>query len=145
MADKRPKAKPKAKAPTDQRAAPEPGPTGPRAWLWFRNEDGGRLKAREEFEQLPTAGQAGLALRVDRYLKGESRYKDVDSLGGGIFELRHRHLNNHYRVLFMLWGRHCVALTAFYKNQQQTPKADVDRARTRAARWVELFGDTPEA
>ncbi|WP_419197611.1 type II toxin-antitoxin system RelE/ParE family toxin [Microbispora hainanensis] len=84
-----------------------------------------------------------MAKRVDRYLKGESRFKDVDSLGDGIFELRHRHLNNHYRVLFMLWGPHCVALTAFYKNQAKTPKADLDRAKARAARWREVFGKEP--
>jgi phage-related protein len=101
------------------------------------------LKAREEFEELPVDGRAGLAKKIERYLEGQSRYKDVDNLGDGIFELRHRHLNNHYRVLFMLWGPHCVALTAFYKNQQKTPKSDLDRARSRADRWRELFGKEP--
>lgn len=122
----------------------EPAPPPfPRRWLWWRKERDGRPKAKEEFEGLPLEGRAGLAKRVERYLAGESRYKDVDSLGDGIFELRCRHQNNHFRVLFMLWGRHCVALTAFYKNQKQTPKADVERAKSRAKRWCAVFGKEP--
>jgi phage-related protein len=130
-------------------AGRQPEPAGPppparRAWIWFRNDRQGRPKAREEFDALPPVPRAGLAKRIDRYLSGESRFKDVDSLGGGILELRHRHLNNHYRVLFMLWGPHCVALTAFYKNQRTTPKADVERARIRARRWKDVFGEEPK-
>jgi phage-related protein len=92
---------------------------------------------------LPPTPRGQLAVRINRYLAGETRYKDVDSLGDGILELRVRHGNNHYRVLFMLWGPHCVGLTAFYKNQQQTPASDLSRAKTRAARWREVFGERP--
>ena len=112
-------------------------------WLWFRNEAGGRPKAKEEFEKLPTSGQAGLALVIKRYLSGETRFKDVDSLGDDLLELRYRMSNNHYRVIFMHWGPDCVALTAFYKNQRQTPKKDLDRARTRASRWRAVYGSAP--
>jgi phage-related protein len=114
-----------------------------RNWIWFRNDRDGRSKAREEFDAFPTVPRAGLAKRIDRYLSGASRFKDVDSLGDGILELRHRHLNNHYRVLFMLWGPHCVALTAFQKKQRATPRMEMERARTRARRWKEMFGEEP--
>src|SRR6266511_3674612 len=128
-----------------RRPAPDRSVSPPRRkWIWFRNARSGRPTAREEFDALPTVPRAGLAKRIDRYLGGESRFKDVDSLGDGILELRHRHLNNHYRVLFMHWGPHCVALTAFYKNQRKTPKNDVDRAKRRARRWREVFGDEPK-
>jgi phage-related protein len=43
----------------------------------------------------------------------------------------------------MHWGPDCVALTAFYKNQRQTPKKDLDRARTRASRWRVVYGKAP--
>ena len=66
----------------------------------------------------------------------------MDSLGDHILELRHRRGNNHYRVLFTLWGRHCVGLTSFYKNQQQTPKADKNE-RSSGKRWIQLFGKEP--
>lgn len=125
---------------------PEPAGSPPparRTWIWFRNDVYGRPKAREEFDALPPVPRAGLAKRIDRYLGGESRFKDVDSLGDGILELRHRHLNSHYRVLFMLWGPHCVALTAFHKKQRATPKGELDRARIRARRWKEVFGEEP--
>jgi phage-related protein len=103
-----------SKRKSGRRPPPDASPPPRRKWIWFRSERGGRLKALEEFDALPAVPRAALAKRIDRYLSGESRFKDVDSLGEGILELRHRHLNNHYRVLFMLWGPHCVALTAFY-------------------------------
>jgi phage-related protein len=115
-----------------------------RKWIWFRNTREGRSPAREEFDALPPVARAQLSVRIDRYLAGETRYKDVDSLGDGILELRVRLGSNHYRVLFMLWGSHCVALTAFFKNQQKTPPADLRRAKTRAARWQTVFGQRPD-
>ena len=115
-----------------------------RKWIWFRAEAGGRLLARDEFDALEVQGRAGLAKCIERYLAGESRRKDVDSLGDGLFELRYRHMNNHFRILFTLWGPHCVALTAFYKNQQKTPPGDLRRARRRADQWRETFGRKPQ-
>lgn len=112
-------------------------------WIWFRASRESRPKALEEVQALSKPGQAGLSLRIQRYLAGESRYQDVDSLGNGMLELRHRVGNNHFRVIFMRWGDDCVALTAFYKNQQQTPQVDLDRARRRAGAWVEHFGVKP--
>jgi phage-related protein len=132
-----------SKRKSGRRPTSDTSPPPRRKWIWFRNDRGGRLKAREEFDALPAVPRAALAVRIDRYLNGDSRFKDVDSLGEGILELRHRHLNNHYRVLFMLWGPHCVALTAFYKNQRATPKTDLDRAKARAKRWREVFGSEP--
>ncbi len=114
-----------------------------RRWLWWRSGPGARAKGLEEFEALPVEGRAGLAVRIDRYVKGETRFKDVDALGDGIYELRHRHGSNHFRVLFLLWGPHCVGLTAFYKNQQSTPKPDLDRARRRAEAWRSAYGKEP--
>lgn len=113
-------------------------------WLWFRTEPGARRSAREEFEKLPTAGRAGLAVVIERFRTGTSRRKDVDSLGSGLYELRYRFGNNHFRVIFTWWGPHCVGLTVFFKNQQKTSKTDLDRARNRAARWRAAFGDEPD-
>jgi len=57
-----------------------------------------------------------------------------------MYELRYRKGNNHYRLLFFLWGPHCVGVSAFYKNQQATPKSDVETAKTRRAQWHDSFG-----
>jgi len=117
--------------------------TRPRTWYWFRHEKVGRERGREEFERLPIKEQAELAVKIERFLNGQSRLKDVDSLGDHILEIRHRTGSNHFRVLFTLWGPHCVGLTSFYKNQQETPKPDKDRAIKRRKRWIELFGEKP--
>jgi phage-related protein len=82
---------------------------------------------------------------VKRYLEGTNRRSDVDHLGDGLFELRTRVGSNHYRVIFFLWGDHCVALTAFYKNQQQTPSRLIQRAQDRRRSWLATFGRLPPA
>lgn len=100
-------------------------------WVWWPNEVGRRSRAEEEFMDLPPAVRGEMASRIKRFLEGESRFKDVDDLGGGIKELRHRVGNNHYRVLFAIEGRVCIGLTCFYKNQQRTERVDLERARKR--------------
>jgi phage-related protein len=97
----------------------------------------------EEFKTLDVDGRAGLTKLMQRYRDRQTRAKDVDSLGDGIFELRHRVKHVRFRLLFMHWGPHLVALTAFQKDQRKTPKPDLDRAKVRAKRWVQVFGDKP--
>jgi phage-related protein len=121
----------------------KPASTTVRRWIWFRSEPGGRRVALEEFEALAIHGQAGLAKVMQRYRDGQSRRQDVDSMGDGIFELRYRRGTERFRLLFMPWGPHLVALTAFQKKQPKTPKPDLDRARTRAKRWRHAFGAEP--
>lgn len=136
---------PKADKPEDGGKQSGGAPTGKnRKWIWFRPSAEGRSPARKEFDALPPEGRGRLLKAVERYLKSETRRHDVDHLGGGIYELRTRVGNNHFRVLFFLWGQHCIALTAFYKNQQATPQTDQDRAKTRRAAWKKAFGDEPK-
>jgi phage-related protein len=114
-----------------------------RRWIWYRSQPGGHRLALEEFEALDVDGRAGLAKAMQRYRDGETRRHDVDSIGEGIFELRYRHHTERFRLLFMLWGPYLVVLTAFQKKQTKTPKPDLDRARTRAKHWREVFGTRP--
>ena len=99
--------------------------------------------ARKEFEALDVDGRAGLVKKMQRYRDGQARRQDVDHLGDGIYELRYRHGSDQFRVLFMFWGPHLVALTAFQKKQAKTAKIDHDRARSRAKRWRQVFGTEP--
>ena len=82
---------------------------------------------------------------MQRYRDGQTRRHDVDSMGDGIFELRYRYGTERFRLLFMLWGPHLVALTVFQKKQAKTPKVDLDRARSRAKHWRQVFGTEPTA
>lgn len=102
-------------------------------WVWWPNQAGRRSRAEEEFLALPPRVRGELADRIKRFVSGETRYKDIDDLGGGLRELRYREKNNHYRILFCVEGRLCIGLTCFYKNQQKTEKRDLDRARERMA------------
>lgn len=76
-----------------------------------------------------------MLIRIGRLLQGETRFKDVDDLGDGIKEIRHRVGSNHFRILFFIKGRICVGLTCFYKNQQKTEKKDLDRAKQRRDKY----------
>jgi phage-related protein len=115
-----------------------------RPWKWWRSQPGGRSAAEEEFLALPTVGQAELAAKITRYRRGESRRSEVDALGDGILEIRHREQTLRFRVLFMNWGRYSVGLTAFCKKEPKTPSPDLARARSRAKLWKEVFGKEPD-
>jgi phage-related protein len=80
---------------------------------------------------------------MERYRDGQARRQDVKFLGDGIYELRYRGTEQ-FRLLFMFWDPHLVALTAFQKKQAKTPKSDLDRARARAKRWLLTFGAKPD-
>ncbi|MFC5290938.1 type II toxin-antitoxin system RelE/ParE family toxin [Actinokineospora guangxiensis] len=109
-------------------------------WNWWRSSLNARPKAKEEFDALPDRPRAQLWKKVERFLAEESRRKEVDHLGGGIMEIRHRDGNNHFRVLFFRWCDRYIALTAFYKNQQKTPPVDLNRAKERMKSWRNTFG-----
>lgn len=100
----------------DRRARPRghgqaAGPEQPaeRRWIWYRSERTGRAIARDELEALPVEGRAALAKVMQRYRDGQYRGHDVDSMGDGIFELRCRHGNDQFRLLFTSWGPHLIA------------------------------------
>jgi phage-related protein len=118
----------------------------PRTWAWFRTtRDAESSPVERDFLKLPEAAQAALWAAMKRHAVDESRRKDVDHLGDGIYEIRTRIGNNHYRVLFFRWGPKLVALAAFYKNQRTTPKQDIETAKKRRTRWREAFGDERNA
>lgn len=127
----------KAKPTRDESAQPER-----RRWIWYRDDPEGGV-ALQEMRKLDRDGQARLAVVIERYQASQSRRKDVDHLGDGLFELRTRVGNNHFRVIFCRWGPHLLALTCFAKNQQKTPKQDIDRAKTRRSDWQRSFGKGP--
>jgi phage-related protein len=119
------------------------GSVQPRKWIWFRPDKDGTPVCKKEFDDLPASGKGRLLAVMQRYLAGEQRRQDVDHLGDGLYELRTRVGNNHFRVLFFFWGADCVGLTAFYKNQQQTPTQDKKRAEKRRIQWKQTFGSPP--
>lgn len=114
-------------------------------WFWFRSSASARPKAYEEFCELPGAAQAVLDLTLIRLIENRSRSADVLHICDGLYELRCRHLNNQYRIIFMRWGPHYVGLVSFLKNQRKLPSRELDRAETRAKKWRTEFGRKPES
>ncbi|WP_282005978.1 type II toxin-antitoxin system RelE/ParE family toxin [Propioniciclava sinopodophylli] len=100
-------------------------------WHWWRASADGRCATLKEFEKLPPSAQGALLEIMKSWREGRTGRKEVNSLGGGIFELRHREGNNHFRVLYYVDGRVGVVLRSFYKNQQKCPPSELETARQR--------------
>lgn len=137
MPAKRSKGKGAAQTPFPPRREPDPEPEQvPRRFVWWDSGGSARPRCLDEYlSSVPADVRMQMDATISRYLEGVSRRQDVDHLGDGIYEFRRRKGNNHYRILFFHCGRDVVALTAFYKNQQRTPKQDIDRAIKRRAAW----------
>lgn len=97
-------------------------------WKFFRASVDGRPVFKKEFDKLPDQARAALIVLMQRYLVGDLAAGSIKPIRGDILELRWHEANNHFRVLFFRWGQHPVALTAFYKNQQKTPKTKIETA-----------------
>jgi phage-related protein len=100
-------------------------------WVWTP-------QAEKEFDKFPDVMQGNFFDLIQRVLDRQTRAGagDVKSVHRGIFELRDRHKNNHYRVLWFVHDRVCVAVTCFYKNTQKTEKKDIDRAIARRKAYL---------
>ena len=80
---------------------------------------------------------------MEQYAGGQLASDNLKPIRDDIWELRWRQGNNHFRVLFFRWGPHPVALTAFQKKQQKTPRTRIATAVERKKNWLKAFGETP--
>lgn len=99
-------------------------------WEWWAGA-GAQSAARKDFDDLEAEGRAALAVVMRKWLQGATTRSECELIEKDLYELKTRVGSNHYRVLFSIRGRVCWVLTAFYKNQQQTPESDKKRARKR--------------
>jgi phage-related protein len=61
------------------------------------------------------------------------RRPHADFLRDGIYELRARHRNVHYRLLYFFYGSNVAVLAQGLAKEGKVPDADIDRAITRKA------------
>ena len=108
---------------------------------WWSNGEVGVPRALKEFNSLPKEMRGRLVAAMQRSVEGTSRSDDRTKLTADIWEWRAHKGNNHYRVLYCKWQGDFVALTAFYKNTQKTPKQLIERAEGRRASWVKAHPD----
>lgn len=112
----------------------------PRNFRFYRAPGADRVVAREEFESLEDHGQAALAEAIVRFRNHQERPGEVKKLkdSDDIWELRVKVGNDPFRALFFYDSEVVViCVTCFYKNQQNTPKADIKRAANRKRAWQE--------
>lgn len=95
-------------------------------------------QAEKEFDKFPDIVAGNFLDLIERVLDRQTRAGagDVKKLDAHIFELRDRHKNNHYRVLWFVHSGACVAVTCFYKNQQKVQRQDLDRANARRTAYL---------
>lgn len=100
-------------------------------WVWT-------AQAEREFDKFPEAMQGNFLDLIERVLDRQTRAGagDVKPVERGIYELRDRYKNNHYRVFWFVHARVCVAVTCFYKNSQKTERKDIDRAIARRKAYL---------
>lgn len=101
-------------------------------WCWSCASSDGRSAAEEDFYDLDEDVRIALTNIMRKMLRGTTTRREVKPLGDGLRELRYQVGNNHFRIIFAIDGRACVALHVFYKNTQQTRNKDLVLAKKRA-------------
>lgn len=96
-----------------------------------------------EFKALSKQGQGALAAKLKRLKKAEISLKDLRHIEGEIYEIRAQVGNGHFRAMVIQDSPvHYIVLSCFYKNQNKTPKQELDKARQRLKRWRGNAGTT---
>lgn len=112
----------------------------PATSVLFYAEDG-ISPVLEDLEHLRRKNEAAAAACYDRIeslvaLGHELRRPLADALRDGIRELRARHLNTHYRVLYFFHGKGVAVLAHLVSHKKgAVDPADIDRALRRKARF----------
>ena len=100
-------------------------------------EEDGSAPLLEWQEKLPEGAQIKLQARVE-LLQAQGhklRRPHCDLLEKGIYELRFRRGNTHYRVLYFFWGKAAVVLSHGLVKVARVPKAEITRALRRKAKF----------
>lgn len=109
-----------------------------RNFRFYRAPGSDRVVAREELEGLEVHGRAALVEAIGRFRVHQERRGEVKKLKGtdDLWEIRVKVAGDPFRAIFFYDSDVVVVcVTAFFKNQQQTPKQDLDRAATRKKIW----------
>ncbi len=85
---------------------------------------------------LPAKVQDKCIVRVERLagMGHELRRPEADYLRDGVFELRVRHMNVHYRMLYFFHGKRAVISHGLVK-EGKVPKREIELARRRKQKF----------
>lgn len=103
---------------------------------WFAPGGETEPVSKREFKSLSKEGQAALATKIKRLAKAEIGLQDLRHVQGEIYEIRTQVGNNHFRAMVIQDSPvHFIILSCFYKNQNKTPKKEMEKAQQRLRRW----------
>jgi phage-related protein len=107
----------------------------------------GRVPVREFLDSLDEAAAAKVVAFIERLrvygLTMPAKY--VKKLGGDLFELRVKHFDRIFRVVYFYQpGMLIVAASGFQKKAQETPPAEIARAQRLRALWLKYRNRYPE-
>lgn len=108
----------------------------------------GRRPAREFIEALDenAAAKVDALIARLRVFGTQMPGKFVTKLSADIFELRVKHFDRIFRVLFFYQpGRVVVLTSGFQKQTQRTPPGEIERAERLRALWIRYHNTYPDS
>ncbi len=108
----------------------------------------GRVPLREFLESLDDEAAAKILALVERLRSQGTRMqgKFVKKLGRELFELRVKHFDRIFRVLYFYQpGMLVVATSGFQKKSQETPPSEILRAGRLRSLWLKYRNRYPES
>ncbi len=115
----------------------------PEAQIIFYQDDTGKVPVLEWLKTLLKQDKKGYANCVAKIRQlantgYELRRPAADYLRDGIYELRAKHINVQYRILYFFYGQNVAILThAIIKDSDKVPIIDIDRAIKRKSQFEE--------
>ena len=108
----------------------------PEAEVVFFAEDDGAAPALQWLDKQPEKVQNKFIVRIERLCEcgHELRRPEAAHLRDGIYEVRVRHLNVNYRLLYFFHGQRAVISHGLTK-EKRVPDIELDRAVDRSARF----------
>jgi len=108
----------------------------------------GRIPARDFIDSLDDEATAQIDAFIQRLAVHGTRMhgKFVHKLTGSLLELRVKHFDRIFRVLFFYQpGALVVVTSAFQKKSERTPWAEIERAERLRKLWLKYSNDYPES
>ncbi len=109
---------------------------------------GGRRPARDFIEALDDDAAAKVDVLIDRlrFFGTQMPAKFSKKLAGDLFELRVKHFDRIFRVLYFYQpGRLIIVTSGFQKKSQETPAGELRRAERLRSLWLRYRNRYPES
>jgi phage-related protein len=102
-------------------------------------EDDGSIPLTEFLDEIPDKAMVKCLHRMERLQEMGHllRRPEADFLRDGIYELRVRHQNVNYRLLYFFIGKSVAVIAHGITKEDQVPSREIDRALERMRRFKE--------